>query len=469
LQRADIERQWLFDRCKEVEGEPDGYLDLWSREHYKSTIITYAKTFQDILASHGDDPIIGKELTFGIFSHTRPVAKSFLKQIKRDAESNEFLRELFPDVIWAEPHREASSWSDDGGLIFKRKSNPKEATLEAWGVVDGQPTGKHFDVLVYDDVVTQGSVGTPEMIQKTTDALALSYNLGAKGGTRRFIGTRYHFNDSYRTIIGRGTVKARIHAATEDGTLEGKPNLLSKEELLRKRADMGPYIFACQMMLDPKGDETQGFKREWIRYHDGVDHKQGNVYLLFDPANEKKKTSDYTSGWAVLLGKDKKVYVLNMLRDRLNLTQRADQLFEWHRAYDPKETRYEKYGMQADLDHFEDRMRREVYRFDLKAVAGKTPKNDRIKRLIPYFEQGRILLPKTLYRTQYDGRTVDLVNAFVEEEYMGFPVPVHDDMLDSLARLFEPDLDLIWPKAAPVNDGYRSKGNGGKPLDPYDF
>jgi hypothetical protein len=52
---------------------------------------------------------------------------------------------------------------------------------------------------------------------------------------------------------------------------------------------------------------------------------------------------------------------------------------------------------------------------------------------------------------------------------MSFPVPVHDDMLDSLARLFEPDLDLIWPKAAPVNDGYRSKGNGGRPLDPYDF
>ena len=31
-------------------------------------------------------------------------------------------------------------WSLDGGLVVKRKSNPKEATVEAWGLVDSQPT-----------------------------------------------------------------------------------------------------------------------------------------------------------------------------------------------------------------------------------------------------------------------------------------------------------------------------------------
>ena len=51
-----------------------------------------------------------------------------------------------------------------------------------------------------------------------------------------------------------------------------------------------------------------------------------------------------------------------------------------------------------------------------------------------------------MYQTDYNGKTEDLVKIFIEEEYMAFPVPIHDDMLDSLARIAEPDLPLLWPK-----------------------
>ena len=170
LGRVDLLHPWLYARCREVEAAPDGYLDLWAREHYKSTIITFGGAIQELLRD--------QNLTIGIFSHTKPIAKAFLAQIKREFEQNEVLGKAFPDVMWANPHDEAPSWSLDAGLILRRTANPKEASIEAHGLVDGQPTSRHFGLLIYDDVVTKESVNTPEQIQKTTVAWELSDNLG---------------------------------------------------------------------------------------------------------------------------------------------------------------------------------------------------------------------------------------------------------------------------------------------------
>lgn len=447
LGRKDMARPWLEARCREVQADRDGRLDLWAREHYKSTIITFGLTIMEVIGSHGDDPLPeygGRELCFGIFSHTRPIAKGFLRQIKLEFERNVRLRELFPDIFW-EDTRQAPKWSEDDGIIVKRRSNPKEATVEAWGVVDGQPTGKHFPRLIYDDLVTRESVTTPEMIAKTTSALELSYNLGADGGSKRFIGTRYHFNDTYKTVMDRGTARARLYPATDDGTVDGAPVLLSPDVLAEKRRDMGPYTFACQMLQNPKADETQGFRDEWIRYYDGDASTGTNRYLLVDPASGKKKGNDYTSAWVVGLGRDRNYYVLDMVRDRLNLTQRARLVMDLHRKWKPTQTRYERYGMMADIEHIKTVQAQENYRFDITEVGGDVGKADRIKRLIPLFEQGRVYLPRTLHRTNYEGKVEDLVDTFIHHEYRAFPVALHDDMLDSLARIEEPGLPLSWP------------------------
>jgi phage terminase large subunit-like protein len=447
--RLDLAHPWLLDRCKEVQEEPDSCLDLWARGHYKSTIITFGKTIQDILASHGDDPLPkyeGKELTFGIFSCTRPIAKAFLSQIKREFEVNEVLKEAFPDVVWENPSRDAPKWSEDMGLILKRKSNPKESTVEAWGVVEGQPTSKHFDRLVFDDLVTIDSVRSPLMIEKTNQSLGLADNLGSKNYKQRFIGTRYHFNDSYRDLIKSGTVKVRQHAATKDGEPTGEPVYLTVEALADKRRRQGPYVFACQMLLNPVGDETQNFKREWLRWHKGSDGSGMNIYILVDPANEKKKTSDYTAIEVVGLGPDKNYYTLDLIRDRLNLTQRGDEVFRLHKKWRPITVGYEKYGMQADISYLKEKMARENYHFGITELGGNVAKNDRIKQLIPVFEQGHWYLPESRFYTNYEGKTQDLVDVFLSEEYDAFPVPIHDDMFDVKARILDPNLNAIWPR-----------------------
>ena len=50
---------------------------------------------------------------------------------------------------------------------------------------------------------------------------------------------------------------------------------------------------------------------------------------------------------------------------------------------------------------------------------------------------------------------MDLVHDFVEEEFAAFPVGLHDDMLDALSRICEPDLSLVWPQHAKPKSEYQ--------------
>lgn len=438
--RKDINRDWLYERCREVESSPDGHLDLWAREHYKSTTITFGKSIQDLLK----DP---DNTTIGIFSHTRPIAKGFLEQIKRELESNVFLKGLFPEVLYDNPKSEAPKWSLDHGIIVKRKTNPKEANVEAWGLVDGQPTSKHFSLLIYDDVVTRESVTTPEQIKKVTAAWELSLNLGAQGGRKRHIGTRYHQNDTYRTMMDRGSVVPRIYPATDNGKMDGNAVLFSQSDLMEKRRDMGPYTFGTQMLQDPVADKSMGFKEEWLKYYETIgDTSEWNKYILVDPASKKKTTSDYTVMEVIGLAPDGNYYLIDAIRDRLNLTQRASKLFSLHRKHKPLNVGYEQYGMQSDTEHIRYVMEQENYRFNIVELKGQIAKEDRIRKLVPVFEQGRFYMPHRLFFVTADGKSTNYIEAFRDEEYLSFPVCLHDDMLDCRARILDPALDAKFPE-----------------------
>lgn len=284
--RKDMEHPWLLARCKEVEASPNGHLDLWARDHYKSTIITFGQSIQDVLSSHGEDPDPkwnGIEVTIGILSHTGSLAKNFLEQIKRELEANAILKAAFPDVLWENPHKDSPKWSVADGIIVRRKGNPKESTIEAGGLVEGQPTGKHFFIRVYDDVVTEASVSTAEQIKKTTKAWENSLALGSARGLSRYIGTRYDDGDTYGAMMERDAVKPRIYAATDDGTAAGRPVLLSQEGLDEKRA-MGPYTFSCQMLQNPIPDNESFFQKDWFQWYEPGELPALNLYGTSDYA-----------------------------------------------------------------------------------------------------------------------------------------------------------------------------------------
>ncbi len=445
LGRKDLDTDFHFRRCREIMAVPDGSLDLWARAHGKSSIITFGKTIQDIL--------VNPERTFCIFSHTKPIARAFLRQLKYELETNNKLKKLFPDVLYAEPKKDSPRWSEEKGIVVKRQGNPKEATIEAHGLVDGQPTSRHYDVMIYDDTVTRESVSTPEMIEKVTEAWSLSLNLASGNAVQRYIGTRYHYADTYQTMMDRGSVIPRIYPCTIEGTWPGTPVLLTEEELAAKFRDMGSFVFAAQMLQDPLAGGDRTFRDSWLQWYNDLDTYGFNIYLVVDPANSKRKGSDYTVMWVIGAAPDGNYYLLDGLRDRLNLAERCKALFTLHQRWKPIAVGYEEYGMQSDIFYIRERQAKESYRFPIISLGGRVSKEDRIERLVPVFENGRMWLPEHLYyRTVEDNRRVDLVKDFLNKEYRCWPVPHHDDMLDCMARILEEDMNVRFPKLKESRD-----------------
>ena len=344
--RQDMIHKWVYDRCREVERNPDGYLDLWSREHFKSSIITQGGAVQEILR----DP----EITIGIFSHTKAVAKNFLSQIRTELQKNQRLKTLFPEILYEHPERESPSWSLDSGILVKRQNNPKEKTVEASGLVDGMPTGAHYQLRIYDDVVTRESVSTPDQIQKTTEAWELSDNLGKDGGRVWMVGTRYHYADSYDAIQKKEVVKVRLHPATDTGTPEGKPVMWSQQEWDRRRKTQGPAVVACQLLLNPNAGSLGMFDVNDLQVYEVRPHTL-NVYITCDPARSTKKGSDKTA--MVVQGIDYagNKYLLDGFNHRMKLAERWEKLAmlqqKWKRTSGVQHVKvgYEKTGAQAEI------------------------------------------------------------------------------------------------------------------------
>lgn len=498
LNRIDMCHPWLYARIREIEVARDGYLDLWFREGRKSTIITWGATTQDILASHGDDPLPewnGVEPTFGIFSHTRPTAKKFLRQIKAEFETNETLKALFPDILFSNPERDAPKWSEDAGIIVKRHSPTKESTVEAWGLVDGQPTGAHFNVRIYDDVIERGAVNTPEMIQQATEAWEHSINLGvSEGGRERYIGTRYSLMDTYHTILERGAAKPRIYPSTDDGTETGKPVLFSPEEHEKRRRAMSKAIFASQMLQKPVSKGTATFDINHLRFAE-IRPKTVNIYILGDPAHSKRKGTDKTGYAVIAVDAQSNKYLVDDYNHRMNLAERWEALKGlrkvWMNAPGVQSVQvfYERYGLQSDLEHFESEMRRDGSAFDIGELAwpreGSGSKGDRIARLYPDFANGHFFLPilarnsnlklcflkvvngemnyqpaiaetklmrdmkrigqlwrvlRPIQRKDEEGRLYDLSTRFITE-FISHPAPgASDDLIDAVSRIYDIDM-----------------------------
>ena len=495
-EQVEVYHPWIFNRCKEVESEPDFRIDIWAREHFKSTIITLLKSVQDIL----NNP----EIAICIFSYNSTIAKKFVKQIRNALETNE-LRELFPDIIPdntslgkytyldenGKKQTRKFSWSDDNFSVI-RKTGRKEPTVSGYGLVNSQPTGMHFDLLVYDDVVTPDSVRTQQQNEYTTEQWKMSLNTGAGEAVRmRVIGTRYDKRDTYFHIINPGYATtgkmggSRFKMRVKPCMLpDGTPVLYTKKYLEMKQMIMHGFVWATQMMCNPQESSTFRFMPEWIEERCKQDEilknrDSYNFYIFVDPANTQNKSSDYTSMVVVATGEDRRYYVVDGLRDKIQLSERSSKLFTFVQRWTNSKRKplvfYEQSGLSTDIVTIQRDMAENHFHFDIKAVttkprlsidsrmSGVSLKAQRIQALEPLFRRGDIVLAECVEQVTFDGRLENVISKFIDDEYLNYPFTDHDDFLDALSRIADLESGplIIFPnprKSNLLDMEYRRKG-----------
>ena len=467
---------WIYERCREVEANPDGYLDLWSRGHFKSSIISFGGSFQEIIR----DP----EITICILSNDNKTARKFLKQIKDECEENPKLHYYWPHIFYEKPQKESRLWSMDNGIVVKRKTIQREPTVFACGLVDSQPTGSHFRLRIYDDTVTEDSVGTPDQIIKTTDRWELSQSLSVlemEGGFKArqwHAGTKYSFADTYAVIEKRGSLKMRVYPATKDGTFDGVPVLLTEEAWANIKRDESRSTVACQRLLNPLAGENQEFRLEWVQRWE-VRPERMNVYITVDPANSRKAGSCNTAYIVQGIDTGGNRYFLDGAVHKMGLRERWEMLLylwmKWSKAPGVMlcEVGYERYGLQADIDYFEEEMRRMPANKRIVVPVtevnwvreGSNAKDDRIRRLIPDMQKRKFFWPyegedtrnmmrardagkdylvaKPIMRVNELKKTYNVCQYILDNEYVFFPATTAKDAMDAMSRIY--DLGFIAP------------------------
>lgn len=449
---SEVNHPWLVARINEVNDLRHKTLDVWARYHWKSRTITVAGTIQDVIR----DPLH----RVCIFSHTKSIAKDFLRSIKTIMETNGLLKTAFADIIPYNPiNQKGWMWSLDDGLQLKN-GDGMGGYIMASGLIDSMPTGKHFTRRIYDDVVTRDSVATLEQRRKVAECVKLSHALGDPfKGTHCFIGTRYHWGDYYGELISSKEYKVREYACTHNGEYPLKPEgavdevqqmgdgisiLYPQEHIWDEFKLMGADTFAAQMLLNPIKADERGFNVDWLKYYDTRPHTRNFIFV--DPAGEKKEDSDYTVMWVVGIDTRGYYYVLDCVRDRLNLLEKQQKLFALVEKWRVLKVYYEKYSIQGDIEYIKEKQTTEGCHFAIEPVGGtRLTKEERILKLQPLFQEGKIIFPPAIWYTDVKGKRHNLVEDFITEEYVEFPVSQYRDMLDALARIRDEKVRIAGP------------------------
>lgn len=404
-------------------------MDLAPRGHGKSTIGDVDFCITKVLRNPDIRIMIG--------SKTQTQASAFLKEIRTHFEQNVNLIRIFGD--WKKSRDNV--WNDKEFTVNRRTVIKKEATVSALGA-SGAVVSKHFDIIIGDDLVGFENARTEAQRKVLKEWFYSSlYPTLEPDGEIHILGTRYSPMDLYEDLIKSKNYKINVQQAitVKDGQeyslWESK---FSLEKLRSIREEAGLIIFNMQYQNNTELAKGKIFKYKYFKHFEEyeVDYdlnrvrvkvldSQGvpywipvRIYMGADLAISEDETSnnDYFVLTVIGVDKNKNVYVLDYLKERLTFNTQLNAILDYGKNKFPM---VERIGVETV--QYQKSLAQEIRRLSLLPVINIQTSKDKVTRAMrrsALFENGKVW-----FRIGMDD---------LEECLLLFPEVDHDDLFDGL-------------------------------------
>lgn len=404
-------------------------MDLAPRGHGKSTIGDVDFCITKVLRNPDIRIMIG--------SKTQTQASAFLKEIRTHFEQNVNLTRIFGD--WKKSRDNV--WNDKEFTVNRRTVIKKEATVSALGA-SGAVVSKHFDIIIGDDLVGFENARTEAQRKVLKEWFYSSlYPTLEPDGEIHILGTRYSPMDLYEDLIKSKNYKVNVQQAItiKDGQeVSLWESKFSLEKLRSIREEAGLIIFNMQYQNNTELAKGKIFKYKYFKHFEEyeVDYAlnrvrvkvldaQGvpfwipvRIYMGADLAISEDETSnnDYFVLTVIGVDKNKNVYVLDYLKERLSFNAQLNAILDYGRNKFPM---VERIGVETV--QYQKSLAQEIRRLSLLPVINIQTSKDKVTRAMrrsALFENGKVW-----FRIGMDD---------LEECLLLFPEVDHDDLFDGL-------------------------------------
>ena len=404
-------------------------MDLAPRGHGKSTIGDVDFCITKVLRNPDIRIMIG--------SKTQTQASAFLREIRTHFEQNVNLIRIFGD--WKKSRDNV--WNDKEFTVNRRTVIKKEATVSALGA-SGAVVSKHFDIIIGDDLVGFENARTEAQRKVLKEWFYSSlYPTLEPDGEIHILGTRYSPMDLYEDLIKSKNYKVNVQQAItiKDGQeVSLWESKFSLEKLRSIREEAGLIIFNMQYQNNTELAKGKIFKYRYFKHFEEyeVDYAlnrvrvkvldaQGvpfwipvRIYMGADLAISEDETSnnDYFVLTVIGVDKNKNVYVLDYLKERLSFNAQLNAILDYGRNKFPM---VERIGVETV--QYQKSLAQEIRRLSLLPVINIQTSKDKVTRAMrrsALFENGKVF-----FRIGMDD---------LEECLLLFPEVDHDDLFDGL-------------------------------------